>query len=108
MGLLASPLAARAQPAARVARVGYVTSSSRSVNVDAFDQGLRELGYTIGQDIIEEYRFGEGQPSAMPALVAELLPLKTLFTLPISAKTAKTPGLRTALSLLSCAHRIVQ
>lgn len=75
-GLLASPLTARAQLATRVARVGYVTSSSRSVNVDAFDQGLRELGYTIGQDIIVEYRFGEGQSSAMPALVDELLRLK--------------------------------
>src|SRR5215467_986007 len=91
-GLLASPLAARAQPAARVARVGYVTSSSRSVNVDAFDQGLRELGYTIGQDIIVEYRFGEGQPSAMPALVAELLRLKVevLFTpSPLAIRAAR-------------------
>ena len=91
-GLLASPLTARAQPATRVARVGYVTSSSRSVNVDAFDQGLRELGYSIGQDISVEYRFGEGQPSALPALVAELLRLKVdvLFTpSPLAIRTAK-------------------
>lgn len=37
-GLLASPLEARAQPVARVAHVGYVTTSSRPVNVDAFGQ----------------------------------------------------------------------
>ena len=75
-----------------VTRVGYVTSSSRSVNVDAFDQGLRELGYTIGQDIIVEYRFGEGQPSDMPALVDELLRLKVdvLFApSPLAIRTSR-------------------
>jgi hypothetical protein len=43
-GLLAAPLAAEAQPAGKVPRVGYVTSSGRSVNVEVFDQGLRDLG----------------------------------------------------------------
>src|ERR1044071_6328764 len=61
--LLVSPLRAGAQPAGKVPRIGYVTSSARSVNVDAFDQGLRELGYTIGQDIVversEERRVGK-------------------------------------------------
>jgi putative ABC transport system substrate-binding protein len=74
--LLASPLAAEAQPAGKVPRVGYVTSAARSINVDVFDQGLRELGYTIGQDIIVEYRFGEGRIDRVPALVDELLRLK--------------------------------
>lgn len=74
--LLVSPHAAKAQPAGKVARVGYVTSSGRSVNVDAFDQGLRELGYTIGQDIVVEYRFGDAQSDRVPALVDELLRLK--------------------------------
>jgi putative ABC transport system substrate-binding protein len=74
--LLASPLAADAQPAGKVPRVGYVTSSGRSVNVDVFDQGLRDLGYTIGQDVIVEYRFAEGRIDRLPALVDELLRLK--------------------------------
>jgi putative tryptophan/tyrosine transport system substrate-binding protein len=75
-GVFAATLAAGAQPGGKVPRVGYVTSSARSMNVDAFDQGLRELGYTIGQDIIVEYRFGEGRLDRLPALVDELLRLK--------------------------------
>jgi putative ABC transport system substrate-binding protein len=53
-----------------------VTSSPRSVNVDAFEQGLRELGYTIGQDIMIEYRFGDGRVDRVPALVNEFLQLR--------------------------------
>ena len=75
-GLLAAPLAAEAQPAAKVPHVGYVTSSGRSVNVTVFDQGLRDLGYTIGQDVIVEYRFGEGHIDRVPILIDELLRLK--------------------------------
>jgi putative ABC transport system substrate-binding protein len=75
-GALAAPISAEAQPASRVPHVGYVTSAARSINVDAFDQGLRELGYTIGQDIIVEYRFAEGRLDRLPALVDELLRLK--------------------------------
>ncbi|HEX9479289.1 MAG TPA: ABC transporter substrate binding protein, partial [Methylomirabilota bacterium] len=75
-GLLAAPLAAEAQPAAKVPHVGYVTSSARSVNVTVFDQGLRDLGYTIGQDVIVEYRFGEGHIDRVPILIDELLRLK--------------------------------
>jgi putative ABC transport system substrate-binding protein len=75
-GLLAAPLAAGAPQTGKVPRVGYVTSSARSVNVDAFDQGLRDLGHRIGQDIIVEYRFAEGRIDRLPALVDELLRLK--------------------------------
>jgi putative tryptophan/tyrosine transport system substrate-binding protein len=75
-GLLAAPLAAEAQQAGKVPSVGYVTSSGRTVNVDSFDQGLRDLGYRIGQDIIVEYRFAEGRIDRLPALVGELLRLK--------------------------------
>jgi putative ABC transport system substrate-binding protein len=75
-GAVAAPLPGGAQQAGKVPRVGYVTSAARSINVDAFDQGLRELGYTIGRDIIVEYRFGEGRLDRLPALVDELLRLK--------------------------------
>jgi putative ABC transport system substrate-binding protein len=74
--LLAAPLAAEAQQAGKIPRVGYVTSSARSANVDAFDQGLRDLGYRAGQDIIIEYRFAEGRLDRLPALIDELLRLK--------------------------------
>jgi len=75
-GLLAAPLAAAAQQAGKVPHVGYVTSSGRTVNVDGFDQGLRDLGYTIGQDVIVEYRFGDGHTDRMATLISELLRLK--------------------------------
>jgi putative ABC transport system substrate-binding protein len=75
-GLLAAPLAVEAQQAGKIPRVGYVTSSARSANVDAFDQGLRDLGYRAGQDIIIEYRFAEGRLDRLPALIDELLRLK--------------------------------
>src|SRR5260370_36196262 len=74
--LRAAPLAAEAQSAGKVPRVGYVTSSGRSVNVAVFDQGLRDLGHTIGQDVIVEYRFGEGHNDRVPMLIDELLRLK--------------------------------
>jgi putative ABC transport system substrate-binding protein len=75
-GLLAAPLAAHAQQAGKVPRVGYVTSGTRSVNVDGFERGLRELGYTIGRDIMIEYRFGDGRGDRVPAFVDELLRLQ--------------------------------
>ncbi len=59
--LLAAPPSAEAQASVKTPRLGYVTSTTRTGNVDAFEQGLRELGYTIGENIIVEYRFGEGR-----------------------------------------------
>ena len=45
-------------------------------DLEAFRQGLRELGYVEGQNIAIEYRFAEGQPERLPALAAELVRLK--------------------------------
>jgi hypothetical protein len=73
---LASSLATAAQQTGKVPRIGYLSVAPRSVNVDAFEQGLRELGYTLGQDIIIDYRFGEGRVDRMPPLAEELLRLK--------------------------------
>ena len=62
-GLLAPPLAARAQPAGKVPRIGFLFSgdSGPSREVDTFRQGLRDLGYVEGQNIAIEYRFAGGQ-----------------------------------------------
>ena len=76
LGLLAAALAADAQTLRKVPRIGYVTSQPRSGNVDAFEQGLREMGYVVGQDIKIDYRFGEGHVDRVSALVAELLQLR--------------------------------
>jgi len=73
-GLLAAPLAAEAQRAGKVPRVGYLSQDSAFVEV--FRQGLRELGYVEGQNIAIEYRSAEGKDERLPGLAAELVRLK--------------------------------
>ena len=74
--LLAAPLA-RAQPAPRVYRIGFVVSgSSTALQIDAFRQGLKDLGYVEGKNVVVEARFAEGRFERLPELVAEVLRLK--------------------------------
>ena len=78
-GLLAAPVAAEAQPAGKVWRIGFVEAGSVSVNrhfLDAFRQGLAELGYIEGQQIAIEDRWADGQADAFPGLLAEVIRLK--------------------------------
>jgi len=71
LGTLAAPLAAEAQQAIKVPRVGFI-SDTRQPWDDGFREGLRELGYVAGQSIAIEYRYGEGQFERLPGLAAEL------------------------------------
>jgi putative ABC transport system substrate-binding protein len=67
------------QQAEKVPRIGYlrVTSASdRPPLLDAFRQGLRELGWVEGQNIVIDYRFAEGRIDRLPDLAAELVRLK--------------------------------
>jgi putative ABC transport system substrate-binding protein len=77
-GLVAAPLAAEAQQAARVPRVGYLgTNLSVSPHLpEAFRQGLRDLGYVEGRNVVIEYRSAEGKLERLPALAAELVAVK--------------------------------
>ena len=73
------PLAAEAQQAAKVARIGFLTGTSLSVSPNlpaAFRQGLRDLGYVEGRNLVIEYRDAEGKFERFPALAAELVALK--------------------------------
>ena len=76
--LLAAPLVAEAQQAAKVARIGYLsTSLASSPHLrDAFLQGLRDLGYVEGRNVVIEYRDAEGKVERLPTLAAELVALK--------------------------------
>ena len=77
--VVAGPLAATAQPASKVWRIGYLGNSSPSLEsnlVEAFRRGLRELGYVEGQNIIIEYRWAEGKYDRFPRFVAELVRLR--------------------------------
>jgi putative ABC transport system substrate-binding protein len=78
-GLLAVPLAADAQQAGKVPRVGVLHSGLSEASapvLEGFRQGLRELGYVEPKNIAIEYRFAEGHLARLPALAAELVLLK--------------------------------
>jgi putative ABC transport system substrate-binding protein len=73
---VAWPLAARAQQAGRIYRIGVLETSpaaSNAANFDALRKGLRELGYVEGQNLVLDYRSADGRPERYPQLVAELL-----------------------------------
>ncbi len=79
MAMAAPPFAAEAQHPGKVARIGVLHSgspSSAAASDDAFRQGLHELGYIEGQNIVMEYRFAEGKRDRLPGLAAELVRLK--------------------------------
>src|SRR5262245_61866134 len=71
------PLAAHAQqPAGRVYRVGYLSIASRERLLhEAFEDGLRRLGYRVGENVTIEYRFTNGESDRLPALAADLVRL---------------------------------
>jgi len=77
LGLLLVPLAANAQPMGKVSRIGILAGSShdltwQSIN-EAFQQGLRALGYVEGKNVLLEYRYVEGNVALFPALAADLV-----------------------------------
>ncbi len=76
LALLAAPLPVEAQQAAKIPRVGFLGATSGSdPRVEAFRQGLRDLGYVEGKNLIIEYRWAEGRYDRLPALAAELVGL---------------------------------
>jgi putative tryptophan/tyrosine transport system substrate-binding protein len=72
------PLAVSAQQAGKIPLVGYLSPGSSTAELardEAFRQGLRELGYIEGKNIVIEYRFAEGKFERLPGLAAELVRL---------------------------------
>jgi len=76
LGLLAASQPAEAQPA-KMARVGFLFfgSPGASPELAAFQQGMRELGYIEGKNILIDYRFASGRVERLPELAAELVRL---------------------------------
>jgi ABC-type uncharacterized transport system substrate-binding protein len=89
-GILAVPLAAEALQAGKVPRIGYVSTNLAAVPhlVEAFRQGLRELGYVEGRNIVIEYRSAEGHLERFPSLVAELVALQVDVILVANTRAA--------------------
>jgi putative ABC transport system substrate-binding protein len=78
-GLLAAPLAARAQQAGKVYRIGILEAipvAQNAANLDALRKGLRELGYVEGRNLIIEYRSADGRAERFSDLASELVRLK--------------------------------
>src|SRR4030095_5703858 len=70
---------ATAQQLTKVPRIGFLAATSHSANaarVEAFLQGLRDLGYVEGKNIVIEYRYAEGRAGRLSELVSELVRLK--------------------------------
>jgi putative ABC transport system substrate-binding protein len=79
LGFLTAPLAAGAQSAGRVPRIGFLSPASPSTVAtwyEAFRQALRDLGYVEGQNIVIEWRWAEEKYERLPDLAAELVRLK--------------------------------
>jgi putative ABC transport system substrate-binding protein len=77
-GAAALPIAARAQPqTGLVRRIGYLgTGAAIPLLLEAFRQGLHELNWVEGKNIVIDYRFAEGRYDRLPGLAAELIQLK--------------------------------
>ena len=88
--LLAAPLTAQAQQAAKVYRIGFLANSSAASkpSMEQFRQGLRELGYVEGQNIIIEYRWAEGQLNRLPELATDLARIAPDLIVAVAAQSA--------------------
>jgi putative ABC transport system substrate-binding protein len=92
--LLAVWESAEAQQPAKVPRIGFLIASSPSAiapRMDAFREGLRELGYVEGKNIVIEPRYANGKSDHLPALAAELVGLK-VDVIVSSGPTATRPA----------------
>jgi putative ABC transport system substrate-binding protein len=77
--LLALSFTANAQQSKKVPRIGFLVANFPSTNparIEAFRQGLCDLGYVEGKSIAIEWRYAEGKPDRLPALATELVRLK--------------------------------
>jgi len=77
LSLLMAPLVVAAQQAGKIPRIGILApGSSPQPWEEAFQQGLRELGWVEGQNVAIEYRYTEGKEERLPELAAELVRLQ--------------------------------
>jgi putative ABC transport system substrate-binding protein len=93
--LLTTAPPTQAQQPTKIPRIGFLIGnfpSTISARLEAFRQGLRELGYVEGKNIVIEYRYADGKLDRLPALAAELVRLKVELIVtagPASTRPAK-------------------
>ena len=107
LGILLGSLAAQGQQTGNVYRIGFLGNSTAALEanlVGPFREGLRDLGYVEGRNVLIEYRWAEGKYDRFPALIRELLALKvavivtagTPATLAVKKATTSVPVVMTA------------
>src|SRR5215208_2516929 len=84
------------QPIPRIAYLGGSSSSASSTRVDSFRQGLRELGYVEGKNIVIEWRYADGKSDRLPGLAAELVRLKVDIIVSAAPPTTRAAKQATA------------
>jgi putative tryptophan/tyrosine transport system substrate-binding protein len=88
LGLLVAPLAAKAQPPGKVYRIGYIApGTGPSVLTETFRQGLRDLGYVEGQNLVIEYRW-TARGDRLSELMGELVGLKPDLIVTVSHRVS--------------------
>ncbi len=104
LALVAAPFVSLAQQQGKVRRIGFLAARSRStasnpdIHYDAFLQGMRELGYVEGKNLIIEWRFVEGKYERIPGLAAELV--KMSVEVIVTHGTTTTQALQRATSAI--------
>ena len=102
LSALAMQVSAQSEPGAKPHRIGFLGNSTAALEanlVGPFREGLRELGYVEGRNLLIEYRWAEGNYESLPALIGELLAMKvevivtagTPATLAVKKATTTTP-----------------
>ena len=81
-----------------IGRLAIASQSADAARIEAFRNGLRDLSYVEGKNIVIEHRFADGKPDRLPALVAELVRLKVDII--VSAGSTPTRAARAATSTI--------
>jgi len=105
--LLALPLPAGAQQAGKVYRVGFLWDSPAvwPHALEGFRQGLRDLGWVEGQNIVVEYRWAEGRFDRLPGLAEELVRLKVdVIVAPTSIYTGAAKRATSTIPIVFVSH----
>jgi putative ABC transport system substrate-binding protein len=104
LGALAAPLASLGQQQGKVRRIGFLavrsrpTPSNPEVYYDAFVQGMRDLGYVEGKNLVIEWRFADGKFERLPGLASELVLMK--LEVIVTHTTPSTEALQRATSTI--------
>ena len=106
-GLLAAPLAAEAQQAGKVHRIGFLWDSPAvwPHALEAFRRGLRDRGWIEGQNIVIHFRWAEGQFNRLPSMVDDLIRLKVdLIVAPTSIYTDAAKRATSTIPIVFASH----